>query len=108
MVPPGHRRIVSNGVKFNVPMEVNGTLHDIRASGATLALTREVSAHAHPYAQSLPRRTARRQEADSGTRPRLRARLLPDHLRNVRLRADEPDRCLWRLSPALSALAVRH
>src|SRR5689334_2153659 len=58
--------------------------------------------------RAVPRRVARGQEADPRAGPRLRARLLSRHLRDVRLRADEPDRRVRGLSAAISALALRH
>src|SRR4051794_17050692 len=59
------------------------------------------------HARPLPRRTARREKEDPRAGALVRARFLPRHLRDVRLRADEPDRCIRWISAAVSALAVR-
>src|SRR4051794_14747941 len=60
-----------------------------------------------PHPRTLPRRAARREEADPGARALLWARLLPGRLRDVRLRADEPDRGVRGVSAAVPALEVR-
>src|SRR5689334_1729742 len=66
-----------------------------------------ISRYGLSYASPISARTAGRQEADPGARPLVRARLLSRDLRDVRLRANEPDRRVRRVSPALPALAVR-
>src|SRR4051794_4781411 len=55
----------------------------------------------------VSRRAARGEEADSRAGAVVRSRFLPRHLRDVRLRADEPDRRVRRVPAAVPALAVR-
>src|SRR4051812_6370442 len=63
--------------------------------------------HGLPHPRSIPRRAARREETDSRAGALIRLGFLPGHLRDVRLGTDEPDRRVWRVSAAISALAIR-
>src|SRR4051812_41139109 len=64
--------------------------------------------HGLPPARTFSPGIARLQKADPRAGPFLRAGLLQRHLRDVRLRADEPDRRVRRVPAALPPLALRH
>src|SRR3954454_3953136 len=60
-------------------------------------------AHPRPFSAGA----ARRQETDSRAGAFVWPGFLSRHLRDVRLGTDEPDRRVWRIPSALSALAIR-